>query len=89
MAHTTEDNRHPMEGTKDSAGSRESFKKRNADEWTKGRQKKKETQKAEAESPPRRTHTSWGCRKVTLGTKKGINPPKIPQGRPSGEKKKR
>ena len=30
-----------MEGTKDSAGSRESFKKRNADEWTKGRQKKK------------------------------------------------
>ena len=40
VAHTTEDNRHPMEGTKDSAGSRESFKKRNADEWTKGRQKK-------------------------------------------------
>ena len=46
--------------------------------------RKKETQKAEAESPPRRTHTSWGRRKVTLGTKKGINPPKIPQGRPSG-----
>ena len=40
MAHTTEDNRHPMEGTEDSAGIMESFKKRNADEWTKGRQKK-------------------------------------------------
>lgn len=45
VAHTTEDNRHPMEGTKDSAGSRESFKKRNADEWTKGRQKKKKLKK--------------------------------------------
>ena len=29
-----------MEGTEDSAGIMESFKKRNTDEWTKGRQNK-------------------------------------------------
>ena len=51
MAHTTEDNRHPMEETEDSAGGRESFKKRNADEWTKGRQKKTNKSKQEKESP--------------------------------------
>ena len=52
MAHTAEDNRHPMEGTEDSAGIMESFKKRNADEWTKGRQKKIKT-KREKRSPPK------------------------------------
>ena len=45
MAHQTKDNKHPMEDTEGSAGSRESFKKRNADEWTKGRQKKRKIKK--------------------------------------------
>ena len=46
MAHTAEDDRRPMEGTEDSVG-REGFKKRNAGEWTKGRQKKNKTKKRE------------------------------------------
>ena len=45
MAHTTEDNRHPMEGTEDSAGIGESFEKENADEWAKGRHEKKKKNK--------------------------------------------
>ena len=43
MAHTAEDDRRPMEGTGNSVG-REGFKKRNAGELTKGRQKKKKKQ---------------------------------------------
>ena len=39
MAHTAEDDRCPMEGTEDNVG-REGFKKRNAGEWTNGRQNK-------------------------------------------------
>ena len=38
IAHTTEDNRHPMEGTEGSTNIRESFKKENAEDWTKGMQ---------------------------------------------------
>ena len=49
-----------------------------------GQAEKKENKKAETESPPRLIHTSWGRMKVTLGTKKGINPLKISQGRPPG-----
>ena len=60
MAHTTEDNRHPMEETEDSAGGRESFKKRNADEWTKGRQKKANQNKRK-KAHLRKTHLHGGA----------------------------
>ena len=40
-----EDDRRPMEGTEDSIGIKENFKKKNADEWTKGRQKKQKKRK--------------------------------------------
>ena len=50
MAHTAEADRHPMEGTEDSAGIKESFKKKNADEWTKERQKKENNRKRRNEA---------------------------------------
>ena len=51
MAHTTEDNRHPMEETEDSAGIRESFEKENTDEWTKGRQRESKKYKTRVREP--------------------------------------
>ena len=51
MAHHMRGDRHPTEGTEDSAGIKESFQSKNTGDWTKGRQKKENHKNREKRSP--------------------------------------